>query len=341
MTSLPERAPKRATESFAELKSRIRRNGSSYSIVTTLFSFMFAVSLFLHLFASGHTRTELNLTGLGMFISIVLAAYCLVKGRLLPRWIGLAITGAQAAVTAVLLGFSTDTLSVSANFQTLPLMAIYLAWFYRKSIARTAIFISLAMIITLGVLGPGSYLDTNQALHEVIRLVLFMVLSVEIGILWKRRASSDSNTDDLTGASTRNELIRDTQRELRRNERYGTPMTVALIDLDDFKSVNDQHGHHAGDVVLTKVVDQLIDGTRCTDMVYRYGGDEFVLLLTNTREADARTLLSRLREGAPHAWSWGVAQAAVGDTTETLLNRADKEMFAHKVAGKTSESALG
>lgn len=314
----------------SQLRNRLRREGSSYSTVTTLFALMFAVSLLLDSFNPHRSQSSVNLISAGIVASLVLALLSIVKGKDLPRWAGLTLMIAHTLVTALIIGFSTTSQSVTTNLQEMPLIAFYLAWFYRKPVARICLYGGLTLIVGLGLLGPGSYLDTDYRLHEVIRLVLFMSLSLEIGFLWRGSSATDSNIDDLTGAHTRKELNRDLERELKRNARYGRSFTVVVVDLDNFKSINDSRGHHAGDQALVEVVANLAQGTRCTDSIYRYGGDEFVLLLPDTRESDAYTLLNRLHKDAPHPWSWGTAEATPHDSVGTLLARADAMMFEHK-----------
>lgn len=322
----------RDLERILEIKHRLRREGSSYSTVTTLLAFMFAMSLFLDLFANNRSQADLNVTGFGILVAISFASYCLVKGRALSSWVGITFVVVHSIVAALVIGYSPDPLAASANLQAMPLMAMYLAWFYPKRLARPLLAACVAGIIITGTLGPGSYLDTSQALHEVIRLVLFMTLSIELGILWRSSAASDSNVDDLTGALTRNELVRDMSRELQRQRRYGTPFAIALIDLDNFKAINDLLGHSSGDDALREVVQELKVGTRATDTIYRFGGDEFVLLLPNTSAKDAQTLLSRSNEQSKHLWSWGVAGGHGDQSIETLLERADQAMFEHKTS---------
>jgi diguanylate cyclase (GGDEF)-like protein len=89
-------------------------------------------------------------------------------------------------------------------------------------------------------------------------------------------------TDGLTGIPNYRHLIDKLDEEIKRSKRYQTPITMILIDLDNFKEVNDTFGHHHGDFVLQKVAENLVNGLRETDIMARYGGDEFALLLPQT-----------------------------------------------------------
>ena len=105
-----------------------------------------------------------------------------------------------------------------------------------------------------------------------------------------------STHDALTGLYNRAYFTERLREELIRAERYQHAVTVAIIDLDLFKAVNDQWGHHAGDVVLRSVADILRAGVRRTDSVARYGGEEFAFMFPEADVAEAAQLLERLRE---------------------------------------------
>ncbi|OGN86936.1 MAG: hypothetical protein A2X23_00990 [Chloroflexi bacterium GWC2_73_18] len=107
--------------------------------------------------------------------------------------------------------------------------------------------------------------------------------------------SSDATTDRLTGIPNRQALLTGLFTEVERVNRYGRPLSVAFVDIDRFKSVNDTYGHHAGDVVLRHVAQVLRSSLRHTDLVGRYGGEEFMLVLTETDIAEAGTLSEKLR----------------------------------------------
>jgi diguanylate cyclase (GGDEF)-like protein len=143
--------------------------------------------------------------------------------------------------------------------------------------------------------------------------------------------------DPLTELPNRRALDEQLQRELERYRRHGTPLSIALLDLDGFKGVNDRWGHRAGDEVLRRVAHELIRAIRSLDRCFRIGGDEFVLLLPDTPAAGAQVVVARcsaairgarLAEGSIGV-SAGIAQAA-GESLEQLLERADLAMYEAK-----------
>jgi diguanylate cyclase (GGDEF)-like protein len=107
-------------------------------------------------------------------------------------------------------------------------------------------------------------------------------------------------------------------------------LTVAILDLDGFKEVNDRDGHSAGDRLLRQVADEWRSRVRTTDLLGRHGGDEFVLYLPGTDAPGAVEVLRRLDGDLPIGWSVGMATARDGDTLATLLQRADTELYQGK-----------
>jgi diguanylate cyclase (GGDEF)-like protein len=157
-----------------------------------------------------------------------------------------------------------------------------------------------------------------------------------------------SNTDVLTFLPNRRMIVKTLQDEVARAERYSAPLSISVVDVDFFKRVNDTHGHMAGDEVLRHIAYLLRDHIRHPDVVGRYGGEEFLILLPNTASEEAAEQASRLCRHVREAQvnvnhqhylsltvSIGVAQYQPGvDTWESLLNRADNAMYEAKNNGR-------
>ncbi len=159
------------------------------------------------------------------------------------------------------------------------------------------------------------------------------------------RARQEAGTDAVTGCMNHRAMRRRLDEEIGRAARTGMPLSCLLIDLDDFKLVNDRHGHQAGDVMLRDVVHALVGEFRAFDRVARYGGDEFVVILPNAElvsaAAAATRALERLqalpgREGIPAgaSASIGVAQWQPGMDTDELLEACDAALLRSKRQGK-------
>ena len=162
-----------------------------------------------------------------------------------------------------------------------------------------------------------------------------------------------STTDPLTGLANRRRLRSAFTDELNRSARYGTQLSLLLVDLDRLKDINDRHGHADGDRALQLVAEALRRTCRATDLAARTGGDEFVVLAMNTPATEARVLGLRIRdsvrrlslranrwakssEPVNHTVSIGAAdlQAAALPTFDALHAAADRALYAAKAAGR-------
>ncbi len=158
-----------------------------------------------------------------------------------------------------------------------------------------------------------------------------------------------ANTDSLTGLHNHQYFQERLRSELRRAERYGRPLSVMMLDIDDFKVLNDTHGHPIGDSVLQEVAQILTDGARKDiDVVCRYGGEEFSIILPETNSSDAASVAERIRENmAEHEFtgkdgasisstvSIGVAEYPVHSSErEGLIMAADLALYQSKSMGK-------
>lgn len=150
-------------------------------------------------------------------------------------------------------------------------------------------------------------------------------------------------TDQLTGIANRRKLEVELDAEFSRRGRYGTPFSVVMVDIDHFKAVNDMFGHETGDTVLIGIAKTITACSRTTDLVGRWGGEEFLILCRNEDAAGASAFAEKLRaaiEGAsfipqrPITASLGVAACGDEDVPRTLIARADARLYAAKAAGR-------
>jgi diguanylate cyclase (GGDEF)-like protein len=164
--------------------------------------------------------------------------------------------------------------------------------------------------------------------------------------LMYRRALETALKDPVTGINNRAALNSTIEREVILSQRHGYPLSVIMLDLDHFKRVNDTYGHLAGDAVLRSLANQIALCTRGSDMVFRYGGEEFTVLLSNTDINGAALLAERIRRHVenhpiiideveiPTTVSLGVATLEPRDQASTLLHRADAALYEAKTAGR-------
>ena len=161
-----------------------------------------------------------------------------------------------------------------------------------------------------------------------------------------RRIEELAELDELTGSFNRRSIMRMLEEEIARSHRLNAPCTVALIDLDFFKRINDLYGHPTGDEVLRTFAITAFANIRSVDRFGRYGGEEFLLILPDTDEASAVQMLDRLRSilaeldwsafssGMRVTISAGVAMLRANEISDTLLARADGALYASKARGR-------
>jgi len=175
-----------------------------------------------------------------------------------------------------------------------------------------------------------------------VRLGFFIIVVVLLSAL--RRERAQSRQDTLTGIANRQAFVESTEREIERARRYGHPLTLAFVDCDDFKVVNDTLGHLAGDQLLGHIARTLCRHLRTTDVVARLGGDEFAILLPHLQADVARAALTRIHglvaeagRAGPTAVTFSMGAITFDRPPESvhdMLQQADGLMYRAKGAGK-------
>lgn len=283
----------------------------------------------LELFETDITPFEVGLSIGTLFVCLGIGFLVLFEVEL-PYWLGFGLIVVHALVSVYYLGFSDERQNAIAALQELPILAMYFSWFFGARVARIGELVILAAVSTALMLGPFSGPHGLLGPANLIGAVLFSWLCLEAGLFVRNRLQRESHTDVLTGVLNRRGFTSQVRKELRRATKAGCAVSIALLDLDEFKSVNDDSGHAAGDDVLRALTSQWKSMSRPDDIIGRLGGDEFAMLLPGTEAKDAMVVMNRLREPASHPWSWGVTQMISGETVESALQRADSSMYEHK-----------
>lgn len=183
----------------------------------------------------------------------------------------------------------------------------------------------------------------------------FAVLASVAGYLWialrdrERRLVEQAITDPLTGAFNRRHMDFSLANALARRDRTGEPASLLLIDVDYFKRVNDTFGHPVGDTVLKRLVALMSTRGRRLDVLFRAGGEEFVLLLPATRQAGALAAAEALRaevaaadllpDGARLSISIGVSELTRLQSASAWIEDADRSLYRAKQGGRNRVSA--
>ena len=192
--------------------------------------------------------------------------------------------------------------------------------------------------------------DMDTTLLKRLATIVSICLS---NVMAHEKLNFLASRDSLTGLLNRRVLEQIIRREFDRALRYGTPLTVVFLDMDDFKMVNDIYGHNAGDEVLKYVATQLLSMSRVSDIVARFAGDEFIIILPHTPVDEASEFAKRLQtffinhppefEGIPIRISVSYGLSHMEDGTYdamSLLKRADKMLYRAKLEKNTRYSYL-
>ncbi len=266
--------------------------------------------------------------------------------EVLPRW---AIYLISYAAFAVIVYFDLATgpgFSV-ALFYLAPIY--FLTWFAGMAPGVLMTCLAMAALIFVDIRFDQPLLQSR--LMDWDRFARFCFLLLTTILLGRLReayltASESSRSDFLTGLANRREFFAVAEQERLRAARYGQCISVAYMDLDGFKEVNDKLGHSAGDAILVDVANELRKNLRAIDMVARMGGDEFVILLPETDAPSARAAIEKLRtllldlsrqRNWPVTYSIGlVTFEQAPKSTDDMIGEADHLMYNVKRGSKNN-----
>lgn len=262
----------------------------------------------------------------------------------LPRWLITAIS----LIVIVAMGV-VDYLTGDYSLTIFYLFPVFMAaWFAGRGAGGGAALASGVAMFTADML-VENHITAGTVLRNwnlAVETVFLLILSFLVSALRQEfdREKELARTDHLTGALNRRSFYELAGYEVDMAHRHARPLTLAYIDVDDFKAINDRLGHHAGDSLLAVLADSVRNSMRSIDVVARMGGDEFVVLFPETGEDQAEVLLARLwtvlgdameKHGWPVTFSVGAVtfrQAPAG--VEEMIRLADRHMYVVKYGGK-------
>lgn len=219
------------------------------------------------------------------------------------------------------------------------------------SLFYTVLAVSLVTLALLGIIiGPVDRVLNQHLLHAVL-LPALMIFFIGAGMtkLWAHymqayaEARRAATTDPLTGLRNRRYVLPEFERLFQRSKREGRALACMMLDADAFKVVNDTHGHRAGDEVLELLARRIADAVREYDLVGRYGGEEFIVVVPELDPGDVRAMAERIHDsirsrplaGLDVTVSVGVAFLSDEDArAEDLIHRADQALYRAKRAGR-------
>lgn len=262
-----------------------------------------------------------------------------------PKWLLVSIGLIALMLVGIGDWFASSSLLEFSVFFVLPVS--YSAWFLDRRAALLTSLVSTAIIMANSLDSPIHAMNGRVAYwNGLVWFVFFSLLTFLISDLKALhiRERELARVDDLTKVGTRIAFYEFTAAEMRRARRSNSPMTLAYLDLDSFKEVNDRHGHATGDKVLLTVAQIMRKSIRDTDFVARLGGDEFALVLPNTSRDAAQKVLEELLailSQSMRQYRWpvtfsigGVTFLSPPENIDEMIKRADEVMYSVKQSGK-------
>lgn len=303
---------------------------SSLAIVAAVFLVPFAINNFIH---------ERHALGVGLLVACLILsvdAFAIYFKRKPPIPLGLLIVPAIGGIA-----ISLKTQGFYGALWSYPAVLLF---HFAMPRLRANVYSILQLVavsfLVLHYIGP----DITVRFFATLTLTIILI-NIALNIIddLHHRLIEQTILDPLTGAYNRRHMDSCLDYAIERSRRLGASASLLLFDIDHFKRINDQLGHAAGDSVLKGLVDIITGRARKLDLLFRIGGEEFLLLLPDTREADAMTVAEDIRATvamSPLLPDWrvtvsvGVSELHGGESADTWLKHADDAMYVAKNTGR-------
>jgi diguanylate cyclase (GGDEF)-like protein len=209
--------------------------------------------------------------------------------------------------------------------------AVYVAYFFRPPVARAyAVLMIAGLSASLLVARAPTDLMVWASLSTMIWLAVVILSRLN------ERLRAAAHTDSLTQVLNRPGFAVAAARQRAMADRRGESVALAVVDLDDFKGVNDRQGHAAGDRLLVEIAGAWAASLRPGDLLARFGGDEFILMILGATPRQVDAILARLAAAHPAAWTAGTVFCSSEESLDEAINRADARLYAAKQSRRSS-----
>lgn len=305
------------------------------TFLITLTSLVALTPLTLNLFLQG--RHAIGVGALAVVLIAALNSWEAHRGNNRP-WL---IVFVLAPCIVAFLYFSLHRQGAAASYLIFPAIVAY----YCMLDVKRALFVNVMTLLALtppiwSLVEPDS---ATRIIATIFAVSIFSAISAATTSRYQKALESKVVTDPLTGLFNRTLLSDTLEAAAEQNQRQNTPMTLLVLDLDNFKAINDCDGHDAGDQVLVGISEIIKQSTRISDSCFRLGGEELLCLLYGANYTNGRLVAERIRARIestsfnttqPTTTSIGVSTLKPAEAWQHWLARADKKLYEAKRAGK-------
>jgi len=346
--------------------ARMRRYLSRYLLSAAVYAFSLLAQL--AQVWMGHAPPAAGLAYVAVLVITVIGFYVMIRSSFSQRFADPALTAVQMsfAIVALALAYAINPSVRGMLLMIVALVLIYGAFTLPPRGCRRLGWFSVALLgLTMGVSSwhsPEVFAPQVEGLHFFFSLVVLPTIAILAGQLSRLRSNMQTQKvelrqalerirllatrDELTGLPNRRHAQDLLDHEARRTRQEKAPLCLCLIDLDHFKQINDALGHAAGDEVLRLVARYAEPLLRETDVLARWGGEEFLLLLPDTQPSDAEKVVERLRARLSSMDTWrerpelrvtfsgGITAHREGESMQNTIARADAALYKAKNNGR-------